>query len=186
MITNVATGMRKRIRDDNSILVNFEVPKTKPNKTIEDSQDMWSTDIIYTVGGIDTLITSLPAVTMYLCDNYQLQVKITAPKGVSYSNIAFDSTYIKTHRNTENDIFIRNMTPELDPSGQNFGFMSSGHANDIFDDIINYSTDRNILTHELKDVTERINSIIMYIENSHRIIIQKIKTEKITLVKYDK
>lgn len=186
LITTVATGMRKKIRDDNTVLVNFEVPKTRPNKTIEHSQTMWPTDIIYTdIGGVDTLIASLPAVTMYLCSNYQLQVKITSPRGVSYSNIAFDSTYIKTHRNTENEIFIKNMTPGLDETSQDFCFKNSEHANEIFDDIINYSTDENITTHNLKDVTERVNSIIMYIENSHRTIIQKMKTERITQQKRD-
>jgi hypothetical protein len=186
LITTVAAGMRKKIRDDNTVLVNFEVPKTRPNKTIEHSQTMWPTDIIYTdIGGVDTLIASLPAVTMYLCSNYQLQVKITSPRGVSYSNIAFDSTYVKTHRNTENEIFVRNMTPELEAIAQDFGFKNSEHANEIFDDIINYSTDENITTHNLKDVTERINSIIMYIENSHRTIIQKMKTERITQKKRD-
>jgi hypothetical protein len=186
LITTVAAGMRRKIRDDNTILVNFEVPKTRPNKTIEHSQTMWPTDIIYTdVGGIDTLIASIPAVTMYLCSNYQLQVKITAPRGVSYSNIAFDSTYVKTHRNAENEIFLRNLTPDLESIGQDFGFKNSEHANEIFDDIINYSTDENITAHNLKDVTERINSIMMYIENSHRTIIQKMKTEKITQQKRD-
>ena len=61
MITNVAAGMRKKIRDDNTILVNFEVPSTRPSKSIEHSQTMWPTDIIYTdTGGVDTLIASLP------------------------------------------------------------------------------------------------------------------------------
>lgn len=181
LIVTVAAGMRKKIKDDNSVLINFEVPKTRPNKTIAHSQAMWATDVIFTdVGGIDTLIASLPAVTMYLTCEYQLQVKITAPKGVSYSNIAYDGTYIKTNRNTENDIFIKNMTPALELLNQDYGFLDSEHANEIFDDIINYSTDDNIGTHNLKDVTERINSIIMYIENSHRIIVQKMKTERIT------
>ena len=46
-------------------------------------------------------------------------------------------------------------------------------------DIINYDTDTSIHTHQLNDVIERIDGIILSIENTHRTIIQKIKTEKL-------
>lgn len=182
LITSVALGMRKRIKDDNTVLVNFEVPETRPNKTIEHAQALWPTDIIFTdIGNVDTLVASLPSVTLYVCSNHQLQVKITSPKSLSYSNIAFDSTYIKTHRSAESDIFIEDMTPSLEYLTNNqYGFKNAEHANEVLDDIINYSTDPNIITHKLKVVAERVNSIITYIENSHKIIVQKIKTEKIT------
>ena len=179
LITTVAMNMRKKIKDDNFVLINFEVPPTRPGKTIENSQNIWPTDIIYTdSGGIDTLVVSIPTVTLYLCCNLQLQVKITTPKGISYSNITYENTYVKSHRQKENESFIRNLTPELLLHNGEYEFRDAENANEILDDIINYSTDENILSHNLKDVIERINSICTCIENAHRTIIQKIKTEK--------
>ena len=182
LITCVALGMRKKIREDNTVLINFEVPETRPDKTIEHTQTLWPTDIIFTdEGNVDTLVASMPSITLYLCSNQQLQVKIATPRGLTYSNIAFDNTYIKTHTSIENELFVENMTPELEHiSGNTFGFKDAEHANDVLTDIINYYSDHNILSHSLKEVDERINSIITYIENSHKLIVQKIKTEKIT------
>ena len=59
------------------------------------------------------------------------------------------------------------------------GFNSSEFAYDILEDIINYDTDTSIHTHELNDVIERLDGIILSIENTHRTIIQKIKTEQL-------
>ena len=60
-----------------------------------------------------------------------------------------------------------------------YGFSDSEHANYILEDLINYYCDINIDTHNLKDVVDRLEGIILSIANSHRSIIQKIKTEKI-------
>lgn len=180
LIAEIALSMRKKMKQDNSILLNFEVPTTVVNKTIEDVQTLWPTNIVYTdSGGVDTLIISLPSVIVYLRKNFQLQVKITTPKGLTYSNLIFDNTYIKTYSSKANDNFIKNMTPEIPSNGTSFQFSSSENANDVFDDLINYYCDDDIFTHNLKDVVERLNGIILSIENAHRSIIQKIKTEKL-------
>lgn len=182
LIRSVALNMRKKIKDDNYVLVNFEVPATRIGKNIYSTSNLLPTDIVFTdSGGVDTLVISIPTVTLYLCSDYQLQVKISSPRGVSYSNISYENTYIKQYRPIENDIFVKNMTPSLTSVGDDYEFVSAEHANEIFDDIINYSTDDNITTHQLRDVSERINGIIRCIENAHRTIIQKIKTEKLAL-----
>jgi hypothetical protein len=74
------------------------------------------------------------------------------------------------------------MTPELALINCReciYGFNSSDFAFDILEDIINYDTDQSIITHQLEDVIERLDGIILSIENTHRTIIQKIKTEKL-------
>jgi len=185
-ISQIALGMRKKIKEDNSFFISFEVPETRLNKTIDHFSTLHPTDIIYgDSGGIETLITSLPSITLYLCDNLQLQVKITTPKGLTYSNLTFDSTFVKTFCSKENDIFIRNMTPALSKikygeSEFSYGFKNPEDATEILEDIINYASDSNIITHELKEVDSRLNSIITSIENSHRSIVQKVKTERMT------
>ena len=180
LIAEIALAMRKKMKQDNSILLNFEVPTTITNKTVEDIQTLWPTNIVYSdIAGVDTLIISLPSVIIYLRENFQLQVKITTPKGLSYTNLTFDNTYIKSHNSKANDNFIKNMTPELSVSGTIYGFKDTENANDIFDDLINYHCDDSIFTHNLKEVIERLNGIMLSIENAHRSIIQKIKTEKI-------
>lgn len=185
LISQIALGMRKKIKDDNSFFISFEVPETRPNKTIEHSSTLYPTDIVYSdTGGVETLITSLPSVTLYLCDNLQLQVKITTPKGLTYSNLSFDNTFVKTFCSKENDVFTRNMTPALEKikcgDDVTFGFKNPEHATDILEDIINYASDTNIITHNLKDVDGRLTSIITSIENSHRSVVQKVKTEKLS------
>ena len=70
------------------------------------------------------------------------------------------------------------MTPALEYNNNIYGFINSDHANNIFEDLINYNNDRNILSHNLKDVVARLDGIVLSIENSYRSIIQKIKTEK--------
>lgn len=189
LISQIALGMRKKIKDDNSFFISFEVPETRPNKTIDHATNLQPTDITYTdIGGVETLITSLPSITLYLCDNLQLQVRITTPKGLSYSNLTFDSSFVKTFHSKENDVFVRNMTPSLSKikisdSDFLYGFTTSNDALDILEDIIKYASDNNIITHELKDVNDRLNSIITSIENSHRSVVQKVKTENLTSCK---
>lgn len=180
LITEIALGMRKKIKEDNSILISFEVPSTQPNKDIDNIQNLWPTNIVYTDdGGVDTLITSLPSVILYLTTDLQLQVRFSTPTGLSYSNLTFDSTYIKSQTSKSNEIYTKNMTPALEYNNNIYGFINSDHANNIFEDLINYNNDRNILSHNLKDVVARLDGIILSIENSYRSIIQKIKTEKI-------
>ena len=180
LIGEIALGMRKKIKDDNTVLLNFEVPITQGSKSIEDIQNLWSTSIVYTdCANVDTLIVSLPSVTIYLTERMQLQVKIIYPKSLSYNNLSFDNSYVKSHQTKLNDIFIKNLTPELEKVGSFYGFNNSEHASYILDDLINYHSDSNINTHELKAVVDRLEGIILSIGNSHRSIIQKIKTEKI-------
>jgi hypothetical protein len=179
-ISQVAVEMRKKIMDDNSILLSFEAPMTQGTKTIENIQNIWPTNIVYTDHtGVDTLITTLPSVTLYLCENFQLQIKIISPKGVSYTNLMFDNRHISNQCTKNNDIFIKNLTPQLAFDGNQYGFLNSDHANDLFEDIINYDCDNNITTHDLKDVVDRIETICTSLVNSHRTIVQKVKTEKL-------
>lgn len=184
LISNVAISLRKKMESDNFILINFEVPPTQPGKTIDDMQVLPATNIIYSNhnGTIETLIANIPSVLIYLKENFQLQVKFVYPKSVSYNNLSFEKTYIKSFRPKSTEAYVRNMTPEL--SLINFreglyGFNSSDFAFDILEDIINYDTDTSITTHQLEDVIERLDGIILSIENTHRTIIQKIKTEKL-------
>jgi len=184
LISNVAISLRKKMETDHFILINFEVPVTQLGKTIEDMQNLPATNIIFSDnnGTIDTLITNIPSVLIYLKDNYQLQVKFVYPKTVSYNNLSFEKTYIKSFRPKKSESFIRNMTPELEVINFReglYGFNSSEFAYDILEDIINYDTDTSIHTHELNDVIERLDGIILSIENTHRTIIQKIKTEQL-------
>lgn len=184
LITNVAVSLRKKMESDHFILINFEAPPTQLNKTIEDMQTLPATNIIFSDNGgtIDTLITNIPSVLLYLKNNYQLQVKFVYPKSVSYNNLSFEKTYIKNFRARTNESYIRNMTPELELLNIReglYGFSSSDFAFDILEDIANYDTDTSIMTHQLNDVIERIDGIILSIENTHRTIIQKIKTEKL-------
>ena len=184
LISNVAISLRKKMETDHFILINFEVPQTQVGKTIEDLHNLPSTNIFYTDnnGAIDTLITNIPSVCLYMKENYQLQVKFVYPKTISYNNLSFEKTYIKAFRSKELETYCRNITPELELLNQRehiFGFSSSDSANNLFEDIINYDTDSSIFTHQLNDVVERLDGIILSIENTHRTIIQKIKTEKI-------
>lgn len=179
LITEIALGMRKKIKEDNSILISFEVPVTQPNRNIDNIQNLWPTNIVYTDdGGVDTLITSIPSVILYLTVDLQLQVRFSTPTGISYSNLTFDSTYIKSQACKSNDVYTKNMTPSLIAIDSTYGFVNSDHANNIFEDLINYNNDCNILTHNLKDVVARLDGIVLSIENSYRSIVQKIKTEK--------
>lgn len=184
LISNVAISLRKKMESDNFILINFEVPVTQLGKTIEDMQTLPATNIIFSDnnGTIDTLITNIPSVLLYLKDNYQLQVKFVYPKTISYSNLSFEKTYIKSFKPKTTESYIRNMTPELQVINHReglYGFNSSQFAYDILEDIINYDTDTSIHTHELNDVIERLDGIILSIENTHRTIIQKIKTSQL-------
>ena len=184
LISNVAISLRKKMETDHFILINFEVPQTQVGKTIEDLHNLPSTNIIYSDnnGAIDTLITFIPSVCLYMKENYQLQVKFVYPKTISYNNLSFEKTYIKAFRSKDIEVYSRNLTPELELLNQRehiFGFSSSDTANNTFEDIINYDTDQSIFTHQLNDVVERLDGIILSIENTHRTIIQKIKTEKI-------
>lgn len=183
LIANIAISLRKKMDSDNFILINFEVPQIYPNKTIEDMQTLLFTNIIYSDehNNIDTLITSIPSVCLYLCDNYQLQIKIVSPKAISYSNLSFEKTYVKSFKCKQNDIFIKNMTPALEDISNNqddYGFTSNENAYQILDEIINYESGLSN-TIELADVIERLDGIILSIENTHRTVIQKIKTEQL-------
>jgi hypothetical protein len=184
LISNVAISLRKKMESDNFILINFEVPQTQFGKTIDDLHNLPSTNIFYSDnnGTLDTLITFIPSVCLYLKENYQLQVKFVYPKSISYNNLSYEKTYIKIFKSKELEVFSRNLTPEL----QNltvrepiYGFGNSDYAYNILEDIINYDTDSSIFTHQLNDVIERLDGIILSIENTHRSIIQKIKTEKL-------
>ncbi len=184
LISNVAISLRKKMESDHFILINFEVPPTQTGKTIDDMQTLPATNIIFSNnnGTIETLIANIPSVLLYLKDNYQLQVKFVYPKSVSYNNLSFEKTYIKSFRPKSSESFVRNMTPELALINCReglYGFNSSDFAFDILEDIINYDTDQSIRTHQLEDVIERLDGIILSIENTHRTIIQKIKTEKL-------
>ena len=184
LISNVAISLRKKMESDHFILINFEVPQTQAGKTIDDMQVLPATNIIFSNnnGTIDTLIANIPSVLIYLKENYQLQVKFIYPKSVSYNNLSFEKTYIKSFRSRICESFVRNMTPELsllNCRGGLYGFNTSDFAFDVLEDIINYDTDQSIITHQLKDVIERLDGIILSIENTHRTIIQKIKTEKL-------
>ena len=102
-----------------------------------------ATNIIFSDnnGTIDTLITNIPSVLLYLKNNYQLQVKFVYPKSVSYNNLSFEKTYIKSFRAKANDYFVRNITPELELINCReglYGFSSSEFAFDIIEDIINW------------------------------------------------
>jgi len=184
LISNVAISLRKKMETDHFILINFEVPQTQIGKTIDDLHNLPSTNIFYSDnnGTLDTLITFIPSVCLYLRENYQLQVKFVYPKSISYNNLSYEKTYIKVFRSKELEVFSRNITPELvnlslrEPI---YGFGSSDYAHNILEDIINYDTDSSIFTHQLNDVIERLDGIILSIENTHRSIIQKIKTEKL-------
>ena len=100
LIANVAISLRKKMDSDHSILINFEVPQTQPDRSILDMQTLQSTNIVYSDynNSIDTLITSIPSVCLYLKDDYQLQVKFVSPKTVAYNNLTFEKTYIKAYR----------------------------------------------------------------------------------------
>jgi hypothetical protein len=180
LISEIALGMRKKIKEDNSVLLNFEVPLIQVDKSIEDLQNLWPTNIIYTDdANVDTLIVSLPSITVYLNDMMQLQVKIISPKSLTYASLTRGNSYIKTQCTKINDIFIKDMTPELYNNNSYIGFKDSEHANYILEDLINYQHDNNINTHELNDVVDRLDGIILSISNAHRAVIQKIKIEKI-------
>ncbi len=184
LISNVAISLRKKMESDHFILINFEVPPTQTGKTIDDMQVLPATNIIFSNnnGAIETLIANIPSVLLYLKDNYQLQVKFVYPKSVSYNNLSFEKTYIKSFRPKSSESFVRNMTPELALINCReclYGFNSSDFAFDALEDIINYDTDPSIRTHQLADVIERLDGIILSIENTHRTIIQKIKTEQL-------
>lgn len=184
LIANVAISLRKKMEGDHFILINFEVPQTQVNRTIEDLQNLPSTNIIFSDNNhnIDTLITSIPSVCLYLRENYQLQVKFVYPKFVSYNNLTFERTYIKAFKAKQNEIFCKNITPELSCVNLRehiYSFSSSDNAYGVLEDIINYDVDTSIFTHQLNEVIERLNGIVLSIENTHRTIIQKIKTEQI-------
>jgi len=184
LISNVAISLRKKMESDHFILINFEVPQTQVGKTIEDLHTIPSTNIIFSDnnGSVDTLITFIPSVCLYMKENYQLQVKFVNPKSMSYNNLSFEKTYVKAFRTKDAEIFCKNLTPELELLNQRekiYGFSSSETAHNLFEDIINYDTDQSIFTHQLNDVVERLDGIILSLENTHRTIIQKIKTEKL-------
>jgi hypothetical protein len=184
LISNVAISLRKKMESDHFILINFEVPPTQSGKSIDDMQVLPATNIIFSNnnGTIDTLIANIPSVLIYLKENYQLQVKFVYPKSVSYNNLSFEKTYIKSFRSKGVESFVRNMTPELSLLNCReglYGFNTSNFAFDVLEDIINYDTDQSIITHQLEDVIERLDGIILSIENTHRTIIQRIKTEKL-------
>lgn len=184
LITNVAISLRKKMESDNFILINFEVPQTQYGKSIEDLHNLPSTNIFYSDnnGTIDTLITFIPSVCLYLKENYQLQVKFAYPKSISYNNLSYEKTYIKIFRSRELEVFSKNITPELNVLNVReglYGFTDSDYAFNILEDIINYDIDKSIYTHQLNDVIERLDGIILSIENTHRTIVQKIKTEKL-------
>jgi hypothetical protein len=105
------------------------------------------------------------------------------PKRIFYNNLSFEKTYIKAFKSKELEIFCKNMTPELEKLNNIgeiiHGFNNSDSANGVLEDIINYDVDSLIFTHQLKDVLERLDGIILSIENTHRTVIQKIKTEKL-------
>ena len=184
LISNVAISLRKKMETDHFILINFEVPQTQAGKTIEDLHTIPSTNIIFSDnnGSVDTLIAFIPSVCLYMRENYQIQVKFVYPKSVSYNNLSFEKTYIKAFRTKDAEIFCKNLTPELELLNQReniYGFSNSETAHNIFEDIINYDVDQSIFTHQLNDVIERLDGIILSLENTHRTIIQKIKTEKL-------
>jgi hypothetical protein len=184
LISNVAISLRKKMESDHFILINFEVPVTQSGKTIEDMQNLPATNIVFSDnnGVIDTLIANIPSVLLYLTESYQLQIKFVYPKSISYNNLCFEKTYIKNFKSKGIETFVRNLTPKLqlvNSAEGVYGFGSSSFAYDILEDIINYDTDFSIHTHQLLDVIERLDGIILSIENTHRSIIQKIKTEKI-------
>ena len=186
LISNVAISLRKKMEGDHFILINFEVPQTQVGRSIDDLQNLPSTNIIFSDNNnnIDTLITSIPSVCLYLRENYQLQIKFVYPKFVSYNNLTFERTYIKAFKAKQNEIFSKNMTPELSCINlreQVFSFSSSDNAYGVLEDIINYDVDTSIFTHQLNEVIERLDGIVLSIENTHRTIIQKIKTEQIVV-----
>jgi len=186
LIANVAISLRKKMEGDHFILINFEVPQTQVGRTIEDLQNLPSTNIIFSDknNNIDTLITSIPSVCLYLRENYQLQIKFVYPKFVSYNNLTFERTYIKAFKAKQNEIFCKNMTPELSNINLRehlYSFSSSDNAYGVLEDIINYDVDTSIFTHQLNEVIERLDGIVLSIENTHRTIIQKIKTEQIVV-----
>jgi len=182
LIASTAISLRKRMESDHLILINFEVPSTTPGKTIKDFTQLQATNIILSDSGhsIETLVTTIPSVCLYLTDNFTLEVKIIMPRSVSYGSLS-TGTYVKNLRCKTNDIFTRTMLPGLpiiNNMQQIYSFPSNDAAYDFFEDIVNYDVDGNISGHQLKDVVERIDSIILGIENTHRTIIQKIKTEQ--------
>ena len=180
LINQIAVSMRKKIKDDNSVLISFEVPMTQASKTIENIQNIWPTNVVYTdVTGVNTLIVNLPSVSIYLTASLQLQVKFINNKSVNYSNLLYDNSHIKTHCSKDVEIFIRNITPELEFNGSHYTFRDAEHMNNILEDLINYNCDDNITTHQMKDVVDRLEGICNNIVNSHRSVVQKIKTEKI-------
>jgi hypothetical protein len=190
LISAIAISLRKKMEGDHFILINFEVPQTQIGKTIEDLQNLPSTNIVYSDNNntVDTLIISIPSVCLYMKENYQLQVKFVYPKSLSYNNLSYEKIYIKAYRSKQNEVFIKNIIPELqclNYQKKHYGFSSSENANNILEDIINYDTDTSIFTHQLHDVLDRLEGIILLIENTHRTIIQKIKTEQIVNIAKD-
>jgi hypothetical protein len=184
LISNVAVSLRKRLQGDENVLINFEVPMTMPNKNISDMKNLESTNIVYSdkSSAINTLITTIPSVCLYLNSNMQLQVKIVSPSSVSYNNLSYDKIYIKSFSSKLNDIFEKNLTPELDCINirtDTYGFRNAEHAHDILEDIVNYDDD-SVFSHNLNDVITRIDSIITGIENTHRTIVQQLKAEQIS------
>lgn len=183
LIANVAISLRKKMEGEHFILINFEVPHTQSGRSIDDFQNLPATNIIFSDNNnIDTVITTIPSVCLYLKENYQLQIKFVYPKFVSYNNLTFERTYIKAFKTKQSEVFCKNMTPELNCVNvreELFSFSSSDNAYDILEEIINYDVDTSILSHQLNEVIDRLDGIVLSIENTHRTIIQKIKTEQI-------
>lgn len=179
-----AISLRKRTNNDKTVLVNFEIPATQKSKTISDLQTLHPTDIVYSgSNGVDTVIATIPSVMLYLNTNMALEIKISNIDSVCYDSLTYNNSYIKSYKSKNIQTFVKTLTPPLnliERSTDFYGFETSEHANNIIDDIINYDLEIPSFKHDIKEILERINTIISYIENMHRSVAQKVKIEKIS------
>lgn len=280
LIAHSAISLRKR-SEDQSVLINYEVPRTQYNKTIKDFENLEPTCItLYdATNKVETLITRIPSISLYLKKNFQLEMKIIFPNTTSYSCITNDKLFARTYNAYTSDCIIYKLTPELtrlkisdkmdftnssitevfsnsnvkssdnnEPktdsintdsntisnsksetndvisikkntnsdtdSEENlsslfslnsdsknssnikkyknndltkllkntkYGFVNNINADTFLDDIINYDNNHLKYEHQLRESINLIDGIITYIENTYRIIIQKLRTDNLAI-----
>jgi hypothetical protein len=86
LISNSAISLKKRHESDNSIIINFDSNFIYKNKTIENYDNLIPINLsLYDPKtGQDTLITTIPSISLYLYDNSRLDIKIIYKKMSCY------------------------------------------------------------------------------------------------------